>query len=246
MMKHAAVIQCTKRSNGLNRTIVRPERPLFSRTMPRIRFDPETETFNSFDLSDGLQSNMFHAGAFGKRKNGAMLFGGINGLNYLHPDSLQSNAFVPPVVITAFKKDGSGGEIIRDVSAIKELVLSYQENFFSFEFAALNFIQPEKNQYAYKLEGWDRTFAQMWHGWFQPEIERRREAGLLPDNFTLLAAQLLHVSDQFIAQCHFVRGQLRCWSAKAPARHSNHNKPTCHEEEADAGPNNNPNRAKYG
>jgi hypothetical protein len=64
--------------------------------------------------------------------------------------------------------------------------------------------------------------------------------------FADLAAQLLHVSDQFIAQCHFVRGQLRRWPLETPARHSDHNNPTCHEEEADAGPNDNPNRAEYG
>jgi signal transduction histidine kinase len=103
---------------------------------------------------------MFHAGAFGKRQNGAMLFGGINGVNYFHPDRLPRNAFVPPVVITTFKKIDSGREITRDVSAAKELVLSYKENFFSFEFAALNFIQPEKNQYAYKLEGLDPDWIQ--------------------------------------------------------------------------------------
>ncbi|MGH7491156.1 MAG: sensor histidine kinase [bacterium] len=124
------------------------------------RFDPGTGNFDNFDLSDGLQSNVFHVGAFGKRKNGAMLFGGIRGVNYFHPDSLRSNAFVPPVVITTFKKIDNGREITRDVSAVKELVLSYQENFFSFEFAALNFIQPEKNQYAYKLEGLEPEWIQ--------------------------------------------------------------------------------------
>jgi ligand-binding sensor domain-containing protein/signal transduction histidine kinase len=117
------------------------------------RFDPQTETFANFDLSDGLQSNMFHIGASGKRKNGAMLFGGINGVNYFHPRSLTSNPHVPPVVITAFKKFDKGQEVTRDISAAEAITLSYKENFFSFEFAALDFSQPEKNQYAYKLEG---------------------------------------------------------------------------------------------
>jgi signal transduction histidine kinase len=81
-------------------------------------------------------------------------------VSYFHPDSLQRNTFVPPVVVTTFKKIDSGRESTRDVSTVRELVLSHRENFFSFEFAALNFIRPEKNQYAYKLEGLEPDWIQ--------------------------------------------------------------------------------------
>ncbi|MGH7454842.1 MAG: ligand-binding sensor domain-containing protein, partial [bacterium] len=124
------------------------------------RFDPRTGVFANFDLSDGLLSNLFTLSTFCKRKNGVMVFGGFFGVNYFHPDSLKSNPFVPPVVITSFKNFDKGKEVTQEVAARQELVLSYRENFFAFEFAALNFIQPEKNQYAYKLKGLEADWIQ--------------------------------------------------------------------------------------
>ncbi len=122
------------------------------------RFDPITKSFKNFDLADGLQSNMFITGAYCKRRNGEMFFGGINGLNRFHPDSLKGNLCVPPVVITAFKKFDRIEKLGRDISYTETIGLSYKDNFFAFEFAALDYTRPEKNQYAYKLEGFDRDW----------------------------------------------------------------------------------------
>ena len=69
-----------------------------------------------------------------------------------YPDSLQVNSFIPPVVITSFKK------FEKPYPFDKEIKLSYLENFISFEFAALSYISPEKNQYAYKMEGLDKEW----------------------------------------------------------------------------------------
>ncbi|MEO8231690.1 MAG: two-component regulator propeller domain-containing protein [Ignavibacteriota bacterium] len=68
------------------------------------------------------------------------------------PDSLQVNSFIPPVVITLFKK------FEKSYPFDKKIKLSYQENFISFEFSALSYISPEKNQYAYKMEGVDKDW----------------------------------------------------------------------------------------
>ncbi len=127
------------------------------------RFDPETGSFANFDLSDGLMSNLFTLGSYHKRRNGTLVFGVFYGVNYFHPDSLKSNPSVPPVAITAFTKIDQGKEVSRDAVALQELELSYRENFFTLEFAALNFIQPEKNQYAYRLEGLEPDWIQAGH-----------------------------------------------------------------------------------
>ncbi len=67
-------------------------------------------------------------------------------------DRLQNNLFIPPIVITSFKK-------FEKPSAFgKEVYLNYNENFISFEFAALSFIKPEENQYAYMMEGLDKSW----------------------------------------------------------------------------------------
>ncbi len=122
------------------------------------KFNPRTKTFKNYDKSDGLQSNEFNAGSCLKLKNGQMLFGGINGFNIFHPDSIKVSSFDPPLVFTSFKvfnKPLFPGPYLPNDQCIQ---LSYKQNFFSFEFAALDYRQSSKNQYAYKMEGIDEDW----------------------------------------------------------------------------------------
>ncbi len=87
-----------------------------------------------------------------------MFFGGVNGFNFFHPDSVKDNPHIPPVVFTAFKRyspdEAEGKPIIETgISAKHELTLSYKDKVLAFEFAALSYRKTHKNQYAYKLEG---------------------------------------------------------------------------------------------
>jgi ligand-binding sensor domain-containing protein/signal transduction histidine kinase len=124
------------------------------------RFNPRTKACKNYDARDGLQSNEFSGGAYFKTAVGEMFFGGINGLNCFFPDSVKDNLRVPPIVISAVKKFD---EIVgREVD---EIELSYQDNFFSIEFAALDYANPAKNEHAYKLEGFDKE-------WIYSETER--------------------------------------------------------------------------
>jgi serine phosphatase RsbU (regulator of sigma subunit)/ligand-binding sensor domain-containing protein len=118
-------------------------------------FDPKTKTFRNYDVDDGLQSNEFNQGAYFKSKAGEMFLGGINGFNRFYPDRVKDNPHVPPVVLTAFKKFDKLVELDTAIAEVKEIKLSYKDNFFSFTFAALDYTNPNKNQYAYKLEGFD-------------------------------------------------------------------------------------------
>src|SRR6202035_5577387 len=67
------------------------------------RFDPRTETFRNYDVSDGLQGDEFTAGACLQGSDGEMFFGGSNGFNAFFPENIRDNPYVPPVVITNFK-----------------------------------------------------------------------------------------------------------------------------------------------
>lgn len=120
------------------------------------RFDPQTENFRNYDRRDGLQSNEFSAGAFFQNNQGWMYFGGVQGFIVFDPSRVQDNPVPPPVVITAFKKFNQPQPI--DLTGEVPIKLSYQENFISFEFAALDYTAPEKNKYAYKLEGFDKDW----------------------------------------------------------------------------------------
>jgi serine phosphatase RsbU (regulator of sigma subunit) len=119
------------------------------------RFNPKTLTIRNYSTRDGLQSNEFDAGAYFQSPSGEMFFGGINGFNAFYPDSIHVNPYIPPVVITSFRKLNREVRFDRPVSEVDEITLSYRDYVFSFEFAALDYTVPEKNQYAFMMEGLD-------------------------------------------------------------------------------------------
>jgi signal transduction histidine kinase/CheY-like chemotaxis protein/ligand-binding sensor domain-containing protein len=128
------------------------------------RFDPENETFKNFLEGDGLQSNQFNLWASLKLSTGELLFGGTNGFNLFHPDSIKINTYKPPVFITGFRlfnkpvNIGPNEVLKQRIFLTHEIHLSYLQNVFSFDFIALNFRQPEKNQYRYKMEGFQEDW----------------------------------------------------------------------------------------
>lgn len=121
------------------------------------KFNPETATSINYDLLDGLQSNEFNAGAYYKSpRTGELFFGGVNGFNCFIPSKIEVNEIVPPVVITSFKVfDEETVDEIGPIFKGKEIELTHKENFFSFEFSVLDYIDGQKNRFAYKLEGLD-------------------------------------------------------------------------------------------
>ncbi|MCP5101796.1 MAG: response regulator, partial [bacterium] len=125
------------------------------------RFNPLEKTFKNYGVKDGIQADEFNTGAYYKNpRTGEMFFGGINGLNSFFPEHLKLNTFIPPVVITAFKKFNEPAALEENITGIKEIRVRQAENFISFEFAALNYRNPEKNQYVYMLENFDKEWIQ--------------------------------------------------------------------------------------
>jgi signal transduction histidine kinase/ligand-binding sensor domain-containing protein/DNA-binding response OmpR family regulator len=115
-----------------------------------VKFNPLTENTEVFTEDDGLQDNQFYWGACYKNSKGEMYFGGLNGLNYFDPEKIQRNTVKPKISITSFKKFN---EEIKGAQYINEFKLNHKENYFSIEFVAMDFSKPEKNRYAYKIEG---------------------------------------------------------------------------------------------
>lgn len=120
------------------------------------RFRVPSRQFRNYDVTDGLQSNEFNMGAYYKSKSGELFFGGINGFNALYPPLVVDNPHVPPVVVSAVKKLDQ--TIATDISQSQEIRLTYRDTTVAFEFAALDYTAPHKNQYLYKLEGFDPTW----------------------------------------------------------------------------------------
>jgi ligand-binding sensor domain-containing protein/two-component sensor histidine kinase len=116
-----------------------------------FKFNPQTEKFIQFGLEDGLQSLEFSGGAYFKDSDGIMYFGGINGLNFFDPDSIEINNYKPQVVISSIKI------LDRQLRGeFDELILSHSENFISIEFSALDYSKPSRNRYRYILEGFQK------------------------------------------------------------------------------------------
>lgn len=123
------------------------------------RFNPQAGQFRNYSVNDGLQSNEFNTGAYFHSKSGELFFGGIKGLNYFNPEEIKNNENLPDVVLTKIKLGNinishkTHPEVLnKSVGLTKQINLSHKEDIVTFEFAALEYSAPEKNEYAYMLE----------------------------------------------------------------------------------------------
>ncbi|MBI4751073.1 MAG: protein kinase [Acidobacteria bacterium] len=119
------------------------------------KFDPVKRSFRKYDASDGLQGNEFSQSAVCKGRGGELFFGGTNGITSFFPDQVTENLFVPPIVITNFKKFNQNVSLETSITETDEITIDYTENFITFEFAALSFTNARRNQFAYRLIGFD-------------------------------------------------------------------------------------------
>lgn len=128
------------------------------------QFNPTTKKFKNFDESDGLLSNELRRKAFLRRDNGQIFVGG-KGINTFVPDSIRFNPNKPSVYITdlkifnkSIKPHAADGILKNDISETKEIFIDAEHNFFTIHYVAINFTSSFKNQYAYKLEGFDEDW----------------------------------------------------------------------------------------
>lgn len=127
------------------------------------RLDKKGFLFKNFNQSDGLVCKEFNFNSYGKDHLGYFYFGGYNGIVYFHPDSIHENNVVPSLVFTGLKlfnkavKPSRNDEAIlrQNLAITKEVELRYDQNVFSVEFAVLNYVKASKNQFAYRLEGFE-------------------------------------------------------------------------------------------
>ncbi len=122
------------------------------------RFNPATGKVAHFNSGDGLQANEYNASAVYKLKNCLFLFGGVNGFNAFFPDNIGNSDYQPTVAFTSIRVMNEERFPPLQLPVINELALPFRDNFFSFEFVALDFTQPVKNKYQYRLEGIDQNW----------------------------------------------------------------------------------------
>jgi len=122
-------------------------------------FNTRTKNFNIFGNKDGLASISFRHGSSFKDKEGYIYFGSKKGLVRLHPDRIKRNEVPPPVYITDIKRMNFEGESYKNTINQEQISLAYDDYYLAINFAALNYNRPEKNKFAYKLEGFEENWS---------------------------------------------------------------------------------------
>lgn len=129
------------------------------------KFDKARKSFKNYNISDGLPANEFNVNSAYKDENGKLYFGSYNGLVAFTPRDIKENTTVPKIVFSGLKLfnkpvaiNGPDQLLKADISFTREITFSAGQNIFTIDFLAMNYVQPQRNQYAYKLEGFEKDW----------------------------------------------------------------------------------------
>jgi signal transduction histidine kinase/ligand-binding sensor domain-containing protein len=129
------------------------------------RFDYRHMKFKNLSKSDGFLSSEFSERGILKTKAGSLLAGGTKGFSIIYPEKITENKKIPAILITDFKISGKSvragsknSPLIQNITETSAITLSPDQSEITFYFAAMDFSAPEKNQFAYKMEGFDKDW----------------------------------------------------------------------------------------
>ncbi len=121
--------------------------------------------FELFTKSDGLQGNEFFRNASYQTAAGELFLGGINGFNHFDPNEFKTDPFPPKIQFTnlkLFNKEveigGKQGVLSAHINTQDQITLDKSQTAFSIDYNGLGLTSPEKYQYAFKLEGFDKNW----------------------------------------------------------------------------------------
>lgn len=161
---------------------------LFKIIVSRDKQNRFAYAFRKYDEHDGLQGSAFNANAGYKTRRGELLFGGANGFNLFNPDDIKTNNMKPGIILSELqisnKTVGIGEQIDGRAPLNKSIVftdtleLKYSQNSLTMGFAALNYFNPQKIKYRYKLEGFDKQWQEL-----QENIRRATYTNIDPGSY---------------------------------------------------------------
>lgn len=130
-----------------------------------VRYHPEKKTVQKYDFSEGLPGQEIVPDCALKDTDDAMFFSTNEGVFHFYPNQVPLNTQVPPVVFTQLKlfnrpvMAGDSTKLLdKEISKVKRIIFRHYQSIFTIDFAVLNFIKPQKNQYAYMLEGFEHNW----------------------------------------------------------------------------------------
>ena len=113
----------------------------------------------------GLQGNRYNIGAALKLKSGQLAFGGTQGFTLIEPNKIMQKTPPPRIVLTGIKiankpvsQHDINSPLVKNISQTTSLTLNHLQSMFSFEFSTLDYLNPEQSNYAYQLEGFDKSW----------------------------------------------------------------------------------------
>ena len=129
------------------------------------QLNTKTDTFKNYDIYDGLLANDFNFNGAFKDQNGTLYFGNYGGLNYFDPNNIPINNNIPRLYFTDFKlfnksvmPNAKDSPLTKNISQTTNLSLNHKQSVFTIEYTGINYTRPEKNQYAYYLDGFEDTW----------------------------------------------------------------------------------------
>ncbi|QPH38980.1 ligand-binding sensor domain-containing protein [Pedobacter endophyticus] len=150
------------------------------------KYNPQQKTFKTYNTKDGLPGNEFNQKSFLRDRSGTFYFGGLSGMISFRPDEIKENTSTQPVIFTGLKLFGkpvsinaNSNLLNANISTVKSITFKPEQDVFTVEFTLLNFIKPEKNRYAYKLDGFEKN----WNYVANPAASY---TNLSPGHYTLL------------------------------------------------------------
>ena len=128
-----------------------------------VRYEPTQPHAQRFTRHDGLVSEQFQPNAGVKTKDGCIYFGSTAGFNSFYPYQIKANSVMPPVYVTSLEilnreeRNAEGHPI--DLTQTKQITIGYSDSkMITLSYASLSYCSPEKIEYAYMLEGFDRDW----------------------------------------------------------------------------------------
>jgi diguanylate cyclase (GGDEF)-like protein len=125
------------------------------------KLDKESLSFTNFTYAQGLQGTEFNSGSYTQMPDGRMLFGGSDGVTAFYPSNVSLNQHLPETVISGFQRLDKVTNIAQQLDASGRLIVDYTDYLIGFEFIGLHFAAPEKNQYKYRLLGFNDEWLQV-------------------------------------------------------------------------------------
>jgi len=123
-------------------------------------FEPRTGRWSRFDIRDGIAADEFNSGSAALCADGTLCFGGVSGLTMFRPDTIYVNTHALPVVLTILEQEGKPFFAGRGTSYLRTITMPSSYDVLVLGFAALDFRRPDRNRYAYRLEGIDTDWIQ--------------------------------------------------------------------------------------